>query len=438
MSSSVRRHSCFMSIVIFFVTTPFTFLAADPNAMAQQPEPESPEFELHEWGVFTAPRNSTWLKQDMLVEWSSFPEFFHGHWPRKQLAYRGPVTKPVIYLHSKKTFDMRLEIQFADGRPLIWWPPAELPNDGGWGGKPIGRNKKADADSFLQFQLRVNDGLERQRKLPSSHWMQHLRKVQSAPVRSHNGYSQLKSHYETREQEQFVYYDGVMKTPAAPSVVRIEDGIRLQTNAEHDLLEVFAIERGRGTLRFAASFIDCIKAGKNQTDFQWSTITPNLAQDSIHDLSQKLVTHLVDAGLNEDEADALLAVWGDGLLNRNGLTVFYRVPQKTYEQWLPLTCIPKAKKTVRVGLIVHYHLEPELEENVNALIKQLGSQKFNIRSSAEKELRDIGGAAFPFLEKELANLDPEIRARCKQMLKVKDLESKLEKLMKRHEDQRKR
>lgn len=84
-------------------------------------------YELHEWGVFTAPRDAEWLKQDMIEEWISFPEFFHGVLPKRQLNYRGPVAKPVIFFHGEQAAELRLWINFANGRPLIWWPPSEFP-----------------------------------------------------------------------------------------------------------------------------------------------------------------------------------------------------------------------------------------------------------------------------------------------------------------------
>lgn len=406
-------------------------------APGQEPKAKPPKFEVHEWGVFTAPRNATWLKQDMLAEWSTFPKFFHGFWPKQQLAYRGPVTKPVIYLHSNQTFDMQLEVRFADGRPLIWWPPAELPNLGGWSGKSIGEKKDVAENSFLQFHLRVNDGLENQRDLDKDHWMQALRKVKSAAVRSHNSFTNMRSHYETREQEQFIYYDGVMAVPRAPVVIRTDKGITLKTDSDHDWLDVFVIEHDRDTLKIASSVASKIKSGNRETHVDIVVIENDNMQRKISELKTDLNARLVRAGLHDDESEALMEVWNEGLFERTGLTIFYRVPKETYDQWLPLTCIPAAKDTVRVGLVVHYHLEPELEENVKKWIAELGSQEFRVRQSADNNLRQVGGAAFPFLEEAIQEASPEVRMRCQKILKVKDLESQLEKLMRQHEQQRK-
>ena len=109
------------------------------------------------------------------------------------------------------------------------------------------------------------------------------------------------------------------------------------------------------------------------------------------------------------------------MFNRPGLTVFYRIPQETYEAWLPLDATPKPGKCVRVGLVVHAHLEPELEAHVDALIKKLSNESFDVRDAAQKELLLFGGAAFPQLEKGLQHADAETREHCATILKALDV-----------------
>ena len=71
-----------------------------------------------------------------------------------------------------------------------------------------------------------------------------------------------------------------------------------------------------------------------------------------------------------------------------------RIPQESYEAWLPLTATPAPEKTVRVGFVFHAHLEPELDEHVEQLIKQLGVEDYENRIQAQAALLRIGGAAF--------------------------------------------
>jgi hypothetical protein len=146
----------------------------------------------------------------------------------------------------------------------------------------------------------------------------------------------------------------------------------------------------------------------------------------LKELAKELAKRLAAAGLNKDEADALVKVWEEGIFNQDGLTLFYRVPQAVYEKWLPLKAEPAPSKTVRVGLVLHRHLEPELDARVEALIKKLGSEKFEDRSEAEKALLKLGGAAFPMLDKGAKSEDTEIATHCRAILKELDARPLLE------------
>ena len=409
-----------------FVWMPLLILTCDEPGNCQDKKAEKPaNFEIHEWGVFTAPRNSYWLKQDMVAEWSSFPDFFHGVWPKKKLAYYGPVTKPVIYFHSKDKLNIQLQIEFTTGRPLIWWPPAVLPCTGRYGRrKSLVDGKDLNSENALLFHLRMNQGMENRPQVDSKHWMSQLRKVRSAPLSAHGGYSRLGDH---RHGENFVYYDGVMKSPKPPTVVRKKRGIQFKSHSDHDWLDVFVIDRTNDELRVADKVIDRIAAGKRVTSVSLEKV------EDTKQASKSLLKKLIKAGLNEDEAQALLAVWGEGLFERGGLTIFYRVPQKTYDQWLPIATKPIAKKTVRVGLVAHFRMEPELDEVVKKLVAQLDSNRYQVRANADKQLREIGGPAFPAIKEASKSASTEVRMRCEKILGVQKLEKQLQELMKSYE-----
>src|SRR5262245_51586027 len=53
---------------------------------------------------------------------------------------------------------------------------------------------------------------------------------------------------------------------------------------------------------------------------------------------------------------------------------------------------------------------PRPDPKVDALVEKLGSDKFEVREAATKELRALGGAALPQLERHLSDPDAEIRA----------------------------
>ena len=75
---------------------------------------------------------------------------------------------------------------------------------------------------------------------------------------------------------------------------------------------------------------------------------------------------------------------------------------------------------MRVGLVLHRHLEPELDAHVMSLIKQLGAEKFDERNQAKLMLLKLGGAAFPLLEMNVKSEDTETATQCREILNELD------------------
>ena len=382
-------------------------------------------YELHEWGVFTAPRGALWLQQDMIAEWQSFPAFFHGVLPGRQLAYRGPVNKPVIFLHGESKHPVQVTLQFTAGRPLIWWPPAEYPAAG------IGDWGRAEENS-LSFQVNLGEQLAEPMKVAKGHWVEDLRKVRSTPF---SGYGSAWPEGRMDNEswtENFLYYDGLMKRPRPPEVERGEKGIILRTDSDHPWLDVLVIDRSVDGSKVSLGRLPEIAAGERET------AVPLAQADAaeVEALPAVLKRKLVAVGLHDDEAQSLLDLWSEGLFERTGLSLCYRLPEEVYDEWIALHCQPKPKKVVRVGLVLHEHLEPELAETVETLVVQLGADKVQERNRAEQQLRGIGGAAFEALQRIAKGNDPESATRAREILEDLKAAEELQALMMRHQKNR--
>jgi hypothetical protein len=381
------------------------------------PAAEDTDYELHEWGVFPIARNDAWAMSDLRAEWASFPEFFYRVWPDKRLPWHGAVEKPVIFFHSKSALTIDLKVKFSDGRPLVWWPAANSPAETGIPLVPT---------DMLHFVVTLDNNApttrharRRQPDIPKDHWVQALRDVNCTPLFTPGSFSGKGDYLDC---EKFIYYDGVMKAPAAPKVVRQKDALLLETENDFDLLDVLVIDRSLDgkTLSVGKKFIEKIAAGKQSTRIDMQPIADGEERKTKQaELMSELQTRLTAAGLNADESGSLIKVWRDGFLADKGLLVLYRIPQQTYEKWLPLTAKPEPKKSVRVGLVLHSHLEPELEAHVDSLITLLGSDEFEVREGARNALLKIGGAAFPMLEKYFKHKD-EIGGSCREIIHALD------------------
>lgn len=379
-------------------------------ALSAERAPEAASYELHEWGVFTVPRNEAWAQRDMKQEWSCFPEYFNRSWPTEQLPYRGPVRKPVIYLHAKEKMKVELTVRFAEGRPLVWWPPAQ-------------DNLKEPDRLYFNLEL-VEPQVPAQavppKDVPKGHWMEKLRAAKSSMVYTNNGWSRLGTDFVS---EHFVYYDGLMKAPPTPKLRRAADAIVLERSNDVLYEDMLIIERNEKGVR--CSSWSRWTGGEVKVSEDTLPLKPASDEDLAR-LRKELVERLAQSGLNADEAEALVVVWHEALFKADGLTLFYRVPQATYDQWLPLQAKPAPSKTIRVGLVLHEHLEPELDARVNALIKQLGAEGFDARDKAQRELTALGGSAFPALEKAAGDDDPEIARACSAILTALDAKPALE------------
>lgn len=380
-----------------------------------------PGYEFHEWGVFTVPRNAAWANLDMKAEWATMPKEFYGRLVGRYLPYRGPVKKPVIYLHADKAMSVKLSIRFAEGVPAVWWPAAEVPTNQGARLAEKDRNLLVFCPALVERPADQNRGpagaVPRKLDVPAGHWVEALRRVKASDVFCAAGWGNLGTSWDT---ERFIYYDGVMKPPAAPGVSRQGDLVTLDVPGAEVWQDLMIVERDEKRVSAAAGWDGWTEPlGDGQGRHLRVEMKPADAE-RLKALARELAERLVKAGLNADEAGALIEVWKTELFAQDGLTVFYRVPQATYDKWLPLEATPAPRKTVRVGIVLHQHLEPELDERVAKLIAQLGAEKFETREAARSLILRIGGAAFPLLEKGAGDKDAEVASACRNILETLD------------------
>ena len=387
---------------------------------------DSTKYELHEWGVFTVPRDADWLKQDMLNEWQSFPTFFHGTLPKRSLAYRGPVTKPVMFFHAENELDINMYIHFSEGQPLIWWPPVEYPAAGSFGASLPKKLKDIHPQSYLHYSLALNKGGGIRAPVNEDHWVNHLRNVKSAPVFTHGSYSNFGVE---QISEDFVYYDGLMKPPTPPAVQRTSNGLSITTQSRFTWLDVLVIERSYDRSTIKIGQIKKINANSQHIKLNMKTVDKAEFEKIVEQFKQKLT----DLGLHQDEAQSLIHVWGEGLFERPGISIVHRIPQSVYDEWIPLHLDPVPQKTVRVGFVVHQNLEPELDVEVEKLIAKLGSNKYKEREAAERALFSIGGAAIKPIKLAAKSKDPEIADRANRLIKQLDTGDLLTQVMKRYQ-----
>jgi hypothetical protein len=398
------------------------------SAQNQNPQPPVKGFAVHEWGVFTVSADLATMNADQRAELEALPKFMYGQMTTRELPKHFipvRVRKPVVFFHAPQAITVEMRVQFPGGTPLVWWPATETPSitDNGLGQPP--KNEKAATELAwrLDLQKSPNPNLVKpppMKEVGSDHWIKALRDVKCDTVAVLVGERGFGSEF---EQEQFVYYDGLMPRGKGAAIKVEKDRVSLTNEAKHPLFDVTVIDRQTPDKPRIVRVAKLDAGATEKVDWQDASEGhwPQKAAQTLQD-------QLKDAGLNDDEAKSLVVVWTHELFEADGVTLFYRLPQEEYDRLLPLTLTPRPEKVVRVGLVHQPHCEPGVAERVARLVKQLDDDEFAKREAAQKELEQLGHAAFPHLVKLRPTVTaPEPKRRIEELLEKYDVERAVKK-----------
>jgi hypothetical protein len=149
------------------------------------------------------------------------------------------------------------------------------------------------------------------------------------------------------------------------------------------------------------------------------TLSEPLAVGSEQATSQTtkaLAERLARTGLTADEAQGFVERFGGLLFEGDAVVVACRVDAGLIDEKIPLSVFPEPTKIVRVPIVVLRNADPQLPNEVDRLIVQLGDRKFAVREAAQQRLLELGPLAFPALQKSLNNSDLEIVIRAEWLL----------------------
>jgi hypothetical protein len=388
---------------------------------------------IHEWGVFTVLNDSKYANANRKEEWGSLPTFFYRQFPKARLPWFPSATdKPIIYVYAKPSpILMNIKVAFAEGTPVVWWPATTDPVDNA-GGPQISKNNKpyrwliwdarvGDTAPFNPGNARVGDPLPLRKlvdfALPPDSWLQHARLAKASQLTVigtvEGKIDPFPGAMDRSETERFLYYDGLVPAPDYLHCEKTDAAsVTLRNGAAFDLRGLFVVDRrtkGKTAFAFVDDVKEPFKAG--------ATLDVKLQPVSVADWPAAGVKQvrqaLLDAGLFEPEADSVLKIWQNRLLEAEGLVAFHILPQSEYDRMLPLDVLPAPlAKPVRVGIALHPNLEiePALRQRVAKLVKELDSDVYAQRAAASKELLEIGPVAIGVLRAALHN-QPSLESR---------------------------
>jgi hypothetical protein len=129
---------------------------------------------------------------------------------------------------------------------------------------------------------------------------------------------------------------------------------------------------------------------------------------------------LADAGLPPTDNETFLDILSKYAIDSGRLTAVYRLDRKQMDDLLPLEIVPQPAKMARVGLVIVRNIDPQINEEITKLIKQLGDDDWATREEAQKKLATFGRAAKSALEKAAKEKDMEVVWRAEAVLRTID------------------
>jgi hypothetical protein len=301
---------------------------------------------VHEWGTFTSIAG----EDGLAVPWRTYggrqdlPCFVNTFGGLKSnLSGTVRMETPVLYFYGSRESVADVKVLFPKGTITEWYPQQSGP--------------RSDT-SVTWHGIRVSP--DAAPDFPTGQGASHYyaaRETDAAPL-------QVGS-----QQEKFLFYRGVGTFPLPLSAKATQEGKILVKNLGGTAIDgVMLFENRAGTLRylFAGSIHD------NEITLDRESLQSNWAG-----LLMDLERSLIDAGLYQKEARAMIETWRDSWFEE-GTRLFYIVPRQAVDSILPLSIQPAPAETARVFVGRMEIITPEIQDDVRQALAR------NDRATLEK------------------------------------------------------
>ena len=374
--------------------------AEEPTVAALQVSLPSDKLIVHEWGTFTTYSGSNGVHLDFrpLLD-NELPGFVfdrasqsgHVNWFSKgRLRTRVRMETPVTYFYTDRERTVRAKVEFPKGLLTEFYPPVVsmapafdeklgLQGDG----EPIGKGLLdwGEIDLYPMSSLRTQV-----KDQQTAEWMAQLLAQSILPNADGNHYAAARNtdsafvHVRLENEknenhvaespitikgrnglvdtgwnevnplirrptgefiEKFLFYRGVGKFDVPVSVSNPTPDKFSVTNTGTQPLPRMIVLRVTGDLRSYA-FVPGLAAGQS---VDLPTPVQNVEWDPLREL---VVAELIQTGLYQKEAQAMVDTWSSSWFTEEGLRLFYLVPQTVTDEILPLTITPKPDEQLRV------------------------------------------------------------------------------------------
>lgn len=408
----------FKALLLLLMLVPFAVFSADPED----------EFRAHEWGTFTTLHfpNGTqqaWFQQIIAVTdgnqiVSDLPRFVHSNiYGQKQLTIAtARMETPVIYFYTNKPRTVDVTVRYPSGRFTEYYPGQPegvgpmsalqlspyVPYTGtpdGWTSDVVSNNSNINTSALMFPQLSPPMVWKKLQLIPIKEAGELTQSIPVDQLKLNNHYYEARNVPDAAlvkanstvkngadEVDNFLFYRGMGA---------LETNLNVNLNSRSKLT---VTNRNR---QFEMEHVWVVKNVDEQ--ISWQKLKPfkkyqnnqavpekiilltdltNDGKESVSDLEESMKQALIDSGLTNDEAAAMISTWDAQWYQEPGQRVFSIIPRKLIDQVLPLSISPQPDSIERVFVHRQEVIDPntitKLEEAMNPTFdKQKAQEAFS-------------------------------------------------------------
>ena len=329
------------------------------GASAKDPE----KFVVHEWGTFSTFSGSDGKNLKFHPNDRDLPAFVHSN---RRDVKGGPadvlvsLETPVMYFYSDRDRTVSVQVDFPKGAMTEWYPQASRPPTHAlrWDNiKVLAKDHPklpGEGDKGRYFSPRETDAL-------------------SVEITEND----------KRETEKFLFYRGVGDF-GMPFAVRARGkGAFEVKNSGKNPVPAFVLLRVQDRKVYSRKYGRLDAGGELRVEEPATASTTEKLGDAV-------VALLVEQGLYEKEARAMVKTWSGDWFGEEGTRVLYLVSEPLTAEFLPVKIEPKPEKIVRVMVGRHDLLTPERENEVEALVRRVNGDSNADAKESDRKLSQLG------------------------------------------------
>jgi hypothetical protein len=217
------------------------------------------------------------------------------------------------------------------------------------------------------------------------------------------------------ESERFLFYRG-LGAFTLPVVARVaEDGrVSVVNGLKHKIAHFVVLEVLKNGRYGRHALVSELAPGAEAAD----VLKGRQPEESyLADLKMDVLKVLDIAGMNDDEAAAMVATWSRSWFTSDGVRVLWLVPRPTVDALLPLTIEPTPAKVERALLGRIECVTPQTEREVEAAILKAAGADPAAAAAGKERLASLGRFLEAHLRRAIARTtDPAVKKAAEGLL----------------------